>query len=221
VGPARTAAIPIALALASALAGCAGPSRAVRADHPDAALAGRLAARAARWEGHAGPFSVGERRFPADCSGFVLAVYEAEGVPLRRLAGLAAPHETSGAAALHRAAVTYGVVFGGGGEWPAPGDLVFFHDTYDRDRNGGADDRFTHVGIVEHVSGGTVVFLHRGRSRVVRAAVTPDRPAVASEGSTLVNSPLREKKGGGRTPLAGALFAGYGRIDLRKTAAAR
>jgi hypothetical protein len=220
VGLARTLAIAAVVVAAPALGGCAGPSRAARADHPDPALAGRLASRAARWEGHAGPFSVGERRYPADCSGFAFAVYEAEGVPLRRLATLAAPAETSGAAALHRAAVRYGVVFGGGGEWPAPGDLVFFHDTYDRDRNGGADDRFTHVGIVERVSGGTVVFLHRGGRRVVRAAVTPDRPRVGSEGGVLLNSPLRDKRGGG-TPLAGALFAGYGRIDPRRAATAR
>lgn len=213
MGPARPAAIAIALLAASALAGCAGSGRAVRAGHPDPALGERLAARAARWEGHAGAFSAAGRRFPPDCSGFAYAVYEAEGVPLRRLAGLAAPAETSGAAALHRAAVRYGVVFGGGGEWPVPGDLVFFHDTYDRDRNGGADDRFTHVGIVESVSGGTVAFLHRGGRRVVRAAVTPDRPLVAREGGALLNSPLREKRSAAHAPaLAGELFAGYGRI---------
>jgi cell wall-associated NlpC family hydrolase len=221
VGLARLAAFALSAALgASALAGCAGAGRA--RGHPDPGLADRLAGRAARWEGHAGPFAVGERRYPADCSGFVYAVYEAEGIPLRRLAALAAPRETSGAAALHRAAVRYGVVFGGGGEWPAPGDLVFFHDTYDRDRNGGADDRFTHVGVVEYVSDGTVVFLHRGGRRVVRAAVTPDRPLVAREGKTLRNSPLREKRRGAAAPaLAGALFAGYGRVDPRKLPAAR
>jgi hypothetical protein len=223
VGLARTAAIGVFLAAAAALAGCAGAGRAARAGHPDPDLAERLAARAARWVGHAGAFSVGDHRFPPDCSGFAYAVYAAEGVPLGRLAALAAPAETSGAAALHRAAVRYGAVFGGGGEWPAPGDLIFFHDTYDRDRDGGADDRFTHVGIVEAVSGGTVTFLHRGGRRVVRAVVTPDRPRVATDGEKVLNSPLREKSRGakGAPALAGALFAGYGRIDPRRAAAAR
>jgi cell wall-associated NlpC family hydrolase len=221
VGPARSAAIALALLVASAAAGCAGSGPAARRGHPDPDLAARLAARAARWEGHAGTFAVGDRRYAADCSGFVHAVYEAEGIPLRRLSGLAAPGETSGAAALHRAAVRYGAVFGGGGEWPSPGDLVFFHDTYDRDRNGGADDRFTHVGVVEYVSKGTVVFLHRGGRRVVRAAVTPDRPGQRSEAGTLLNSPLREKRGPRAPALAGILFAGYGRIDPRRLPAAR
>jgi len=210
VGPARTAAIPIALALASALAGCAGPSRAVRGDLPDAALAGRLAARAARWEGHAGPFSVGERRFPADCSGFVLAVYEAEGVPLRRLAGLAAPHETSGAAALHRAAVTYGVVFGGGGEWPAPGDLVFFHDTYDRNRDGELGDLWTHVALVEAVDGDQVWILHRGGKGIIRLKMNLAQPH-----DEATNDPVRSRNGrdpAGTRYLTGELFAGYGAV---------
>jgi hypothetical protein len=201
----------LALALI-ALAACAGPRAAGRmrgSSEPDP----RLAARAARWLGHAGAFSVGDDRFRADCSGFVAAVFAAEGVPLRRLAALAAPGEPSGAAALHRAVVRYGVAFGGGGEWPSPGDLVFFHDTYDRDRDGGADDRFTHVGIVESVSDGTVVFLHRGGRAVARAVLTPDRPLVAREGKRVLNTPLREKRRGHSGPvLAGALFAGYGRI---------
>lgn len=203
------------------LAACAGPGGSGRPGDATR-LQERLAARAARWVGHAGTFSGGDARFRADCSGYVEAVYAAEGLPLRRLAALAAPGEPSGAAALHRAVVTYGVAFGGGGEWPAPGDLVFFHDTYDRDRNGGADDRFTHVGIVESVSGGTVVFLHRGGKAVVRAVLTPDRPLVARDGERVLNSPLREKRREAHAPaLAGALFAGYGRLDLRRVAAAR
>lgn len=211
---------PITLALV-ALAACAGPGGAGRPG--DAAeQQARLAARAARWVGHEGSFSVGETRFRADCSGFVEAVYAAEGLPLRRLAALAAPGERSGVAALHRAAARYGVVFGGGGEWPAPGDLVFFHDTYDRDRDGGADDRFTHVGIVESVAAGTVVFLHRGGAAVVRAVLTPERPLVAREGKRVVNSPLREKRRGADVPvLAGALFAGYARMDAASAARAR
>lgn len=198
------------------LAACAGPGRAARPELPSPDLQRRLAARAARWHGHAGAFAVGEARYRPDCSGFVLAVHEAEGLPLRRLAALAAPGEPSGAAALHRAALRYGVVFGGGGEWPVPGDLVFFHDTYDRDRNGGADDRFTHVGIVESVSKGTVVFLHRGGKAVVRGMMTPGRPDLARAGDRVLNTPLREKRGRAHGPsLAGALFAGYGRITQR------
>jgi probable lipoprotein NlpC len=206
-------ALPLAL-----LAACAGPgwSGPPRPDLSSYGLRARLAARAASLVGHTQTFQVGSETFRADCSGFVEAVYAAEGIPLRRLAAQAAPAETSGVAALHHAARTNGLVFGGGGEWPAPGDLVFFHDTYDRNRDGRADDPFTHIGIVEYVSrDGTVVFVHRAGTGVARGALTTDRPELAKDaGGTLRNSAMRDKRPPVRAGevLAGQLFAGYGRI---------
>ena len=92
---------------------------------------------------------------------------------------------------------------------------MFWHDTYDRNRNGRADDRFTHVGIVEYVVDGTVVFLHRGSKGVARGAMTPERPDERSASGVALNSTLRAKNPrlDGVPVLAGALFAAYGRID--------
>jgi probable lipoprotein NlpC len=211
---------PLAASLLLAALACAGPGRSSRGEAAPDDLPARLAARGVSLLGHAGAFHAGGERFNADCSGFVEAVYAGEGVPLRRLAARAAPSETSGVAALYQAVKAHGVVFGGGGEWPAPGDLVFFHDTYDRDRDGRPDDPFTHVGLVEYVSrDGTVVFLHRGGKTVVRAAVTPARPEVATDpDGTIRNSPMRDKRPAlvGAPTLAGQLFAGYGRLDPGK-----
>ncbi len=206
-----------AVLLLLALAACGGMGRGAR-DGRDLAffdLQARLAARASSFIGRTSGFDAGGERFNADCTGFVQAVYALEGVPLRELMRSAAPGERGGVAAAFRAMRTYGVVFGGGGEWPAPGDLVFFHDTYDRNRNGKPDDPFTHVGIVEYVADGTVVFVHRGAKGVARGAMTPDRPAETSDGGTALNSALRGKSPrlAGVPVLAGALFAGYGRID--------
>ncbi len=202
---------------AALLAGCAGADGA-RGDAPDLSfydLQAQLAARAASFVGHGGEFRVGAERFNPDCTGFVEAVYEAEGIPLRALMRQAAPAEHSGVAAAFRAMEAYGFVFGGRGEWPAPGDLVFFDDTYDRNRNGRADDRLTHVGVVEYVVDGTVVFVHRGGRAVARGAMNPQRPDEASADGAVLNSPVRPKDPRlARVPvLAGALFAGYGRID--------
>jgi len=179
-------------------------------------LSTRLVSRAESALGHRGPFIVGEEHFPADCSGYAAAVYQAEGVPLRRLMARAAPGETSGVAAAFQAARAYGVVFGGGGEWPRPGDLVFFRDTYDRNRDGRLEQPFTHLGIVERVEEGTVTFLHRGGKAVVRGMLTPGRPDAARDGSGReLNTVLRDKRPrpGGVPSLAGQLFQGYGRID--------
>lgn len=198
------------------LAACAGPGRSARTSPSFEALPERLAARAASLVGHRGAFEVNGARYNPDCSGFVAAVYAAEGIPFDRLVARVSPRETSGAAAAYQAVKAYGVVFGGGGEWPAPGDLVFFDDTYDRNRDGRADDPFTHLGVVEYVSGATVVFLHRGGRAVVRAAMNLEQPdrGVGPDGHRM-NSPMRSRRPplrAGQT-LAGQLFAGYGRID--------
>lgn len=208
------------------LAACGGPGVAVRPARlhpPSPDLPARLAARAASFAGHGGAFHVAGERFNADCTGFVQAVHEIEGIPLRALMRETAPRERSGGVAAYRTVQRFGWAFGGGGEWPAPGDLVFWHDTYDRNRNGKRDDPFTHVGIVEYVSGGTVVFLHFGSSGVVRGAMTLHRPEERAADGYVLNSPLRSKgrSVGGAPVLASALFAAYGRLDAARLPAPR
>ncbi len=217
---ARPAAVVPLLALA--LAACAGSRTAARGGDDLAFfdLQARLAARAASLVGHASAFRAAGERFNPDCTGFVEAVYASEGVPLRALMKAAAPEERSGVSAAYRAMQRYGVLFGGGGEWPAPGDLVFWRDTYDRNRDGRVDGSLTHVGIVEYVADGTVVFVHRGARSVARGAMTPDRPGERSAGGVALNTPIRKRdpRLSGVPALAGELFAGYGRLDPAKLA---
>lgn len=205
--------------LALVLAGCAGQA-ASRApvDLSRFDLQARLAARASSLVGETGEFRVGRERFPADCTGFVEAVYQAEGVPLRALMRRAAPDERAGVRAAWEAARTYGAVVREG-TWPAPGDLVFWHDTYDRDGNGRADDGLTHVGVVLYVVDRTVVFVHRGGKAVARGAMDTRRPEEArGANGEVVNSHLRRRdpRLEGVPLLAGALFAGYGRIEPQR-----
>jgi hypothetical protein len=214
VAHARTHAVAVAAALL--LAGCAGPM--ASRDPADLSiydLQARLAARAESLVGRTGDFRVGGERFAADCTGFAEAVYEAEGVPLRALMRRAAPEERAGVEAAWRAMSAYGTIVRDGA-WPSPGDLVFWHDTYDRNRNGRADDGLTHVGVVLYVVDRTVVFVHRGGKAVARGAMDTRRPDEArAAGGELVNSYIRKKdpRTDGVPVLAGALFAGYGRID--------
>jgi hypothetical protein len=103
------------------------------------------------------------------------------------------------------------------GEWPAPGDLVFFDDTWDRNGNGRRDDPLTHLGVVEWVDPeGTVTFLHRGGRGVARGHLDLgwSERARAADGREL-NTALRVRKGPGddAPALAGQLFVGFGRID--------
>jgi hypothetical protein len=100
---------------------------------------------------------------------------------------------------------------------PLPGDIVYFHDTYDRNRNRRFDDPFTHVGLVESVDGeGTVTFLHAAGHVVKREKMNLRHPHDTRDAAgNPINHTLRfrtrwEKKEDPR--LASELFAGYGRL---------
>lgn len=130
-----------------------------------------------------------------DCSGYVLASLRAAGL-VPRLGPARSRSE-----ALYRASREIAR--------PRPGDLVFFHDTYDRDRNGRAGDRFTHVGLVEAVDGDAVTILHRA-GRVERIRMDLSRPS-----DPAANDPVRvarRRDARGTRYLAGELFAAYGEL---------
>jgi len=232
-------------ALGLLLASCGGPRQALRpagpalsppprqlegplAPHPPtgllAALPGptrvALLATARSWLGRRGPFEARGRRFHPDCSGYVEAVYEAQGIPIRDAFDIRPEDEWRASAALQRATRELGVLYGAERE-PLAGDLVFFENTYDRNRNGRADDGVTHVGLVEEVRpDGAVVFLHRGGGGVTRAILDLRAPSIGrgADGRQR-NSPLRTRSRGGGPSLAGELFAGFGRIDPARVAA--
>jgi peptidoglycan DL-endopeptidase CwlO len=137
-----------------------------------------------------------------DCSGFVRLVYATEGVDLSRL-----PARSSIVSAMYVRARENGALREGS---PAPGDLVFFRNTYDRNRDGRRNDGLTHVGIVEVVHpDGTVIFVHRGSRGIVRARLNLERPTTARESGEKLNDVLRRKSKHARAYLAGELFAGY------------
>jgi hypothetical protein len=218
VAPRRALLLLLAAALAAALPGCAGTDRSLRQALEESDLQARLAARGAALLGQGQTsFEVGPERFNPDCSGFVEAVYAAEGIRLRRILQAAAPRQTSAVAAAWEAAGRFGVRWRGGGTWPAPGDLVFFDDTWDRNANGRRDDPLTHLGLVEWVEvDGTVTFLHRSGGGVTRGHLNLDRPDRPRDGAGRpLNSTLRVKRGheDDAPVLAGQLFLGYGRID--------
>ena len=147
--------------------------------------------------------------FPDDCSGLVLGVYASVGVPLT---GSARPGD-NGVTAVWRWTSARGRLFRTGR--PDPGDLVFFHDTYDRDHDGKLDDGLTHIALVESVDAdGTVSIIHRVSRGVMRYRMNVDRPTLRSEPGTgrVLNDWLRGSSGSGRSVLTGQLFAVYGAV---------
>jgi hypothetical protein len=149
--------------------------------------------------------NVGSRGLPDDCSGLVRHAFRAAGrdvMPTQALPG------ENAVAAMYREAERRGALETGR---LAAGDLVFFRETYDRNRDGKRNDGLTHVGIVERVEAdGTVVFIHRGMRGVARSRFNSRRPGqhLSSSGRVL-NEWLRPASRTLRAWLAGELYAGH------------
>lgn len=93
------------------------------------------------------------RGFRDDCSGYIMAVYARAGRPIDgNTASMYAQAKEAGT--LHRR------------REPKPGDIAFFDDTYDRNKNGALDDELSHIAVVLEVNAdGTVLLAHGGTSR--------------------------------------------------------
>lgn len=154
------------------------------------------------------------RPLPTDCSGFVRGLYTRAGVDL-----FSEAHPSdNGVRAVVRWIERHGQMHRR--KVPAPGDLVFFHDSYDRNGDGKLNDRFTHMGMVDEVlPDGTTLIIHATNHGIVREPMNLMRPHEARDPQGReINAILRRKAAHDtpRTPrLMSELFAGFGRVLQR------
>ncbi|QRN98914.1 C40 family peptidase [Archangium violaceum] len=145
------------------------------------------------------------RGVPDDCSGFVRLAYQRAGIDLVSHGFLGGENAVS---AIFRRAQGQGALR----QRARPGDLVFFRETYDRNRDGLRNDGMTHIGVVETLEpDGTVTFIHRGSKGIARSRMNlffPRTHRVGQDGPVL-NDYLRAASRGQRAWLAGELFAGF------------
>jgi peptidoglycan DL-endopeptidase CwlO len=209
--------LPLLPLLALATWGCATapvresptPVPPVAVEHPAPPDARQQAvALARRLLGHRSVSWTGQP-FPDDCSGLVEGIYASVGVPLQG----AAHRGDNGVTGLYRYAQTRGRIFSSGA--PAPGDLVFFRDTYDQNRDGVLDDGLTHVALVESVSAdGTVAIIHRVRRGVMRYRMNLGHPEIHTDPHTgqVLNDYLRGSAGTNRPVLTAQLFFAFASV---------
>jgi probable lipoprotein NlpC len=156
---------------------------------------------------------VGGRHYPPDCSGLVRGVYASQHVDLYE--GLGELDGGNGVGRIYTHVVQHGRIHYG----PAvhPGDLVFFHNTWDFNRDGLPNDPLTHVGVVEKVDrDGTVTFVSWVSAGIERYRMNLQKPDLhKTTGGRVLNDYMRRK--GTRDPhstryLTGQLFAAFGTL---------
>lgn len=168
-------------------------------------LGEEISARAARLVGVPSLRAV-DRSVPDDCTGIVRHVYAREGIDLMK-----GEHRAGegGVTHIYENARRRGAVHR---KRPRPGDLVFFRETYDRNRDGRRNDGLTHIGVVERVEpDGVVLFIHRGGKGIARARLFLPEPETHRRKGTreVLNDYLRRASRTDRAYLTGELFVGY------------
>ncbi len=148
------------------------------------------------------------KRYGDDCTGLVRGVYAQVGIDLMS----SAAKGDNGVTAIYRFASEHGRIYDGGR--PVAGDLVFFKDTYDLNRDGRVNDGLTHIGLVEAIEeDGTVVVIHRVARGVVRYRMNlAFRDQAMSPAGRPVNDWLRAPTAGATPQLTAQLFAGYATV---------
>lgn len=173
-----------------------------RADRREREDAGDRVARAAASFVGKSRLVVDGERYRWDCSGFVEAAYAKAGLD----------YEGS-SADLYATARAGGLL--GKGKTPRVGDVAFFDDTYDRNKNGRRDDPLSHVAIVESIdAAGTITLVHHGSKGIVRIRMNLKRPHDRTDASgAVINDYLRAAKDSDRGPvLTAELFRAFGSL---------
>ncbi len=150
-------------------------------------------------------------RYGDDCTGLVRAAYASANVDLMT-EGLP---QDNGVTAIWRFASRYGRPYTGGR--PVAGDLVFFRDTYDLNRDGVLNDGLTHVGIIDDVlPDGTAIVIHRVSRGVIRSKLSLQDPAAPQ-----LNDWLRAAGALGPAQRMGQLFWSYATLLPNESVASR
>ncbi len=155
------------------------------------------------------------RRFNFDCTGTVLAIYYYAGIDLSREFS---KYSGNGVLRLYKIMKVNNLLYIT--KYPVPGDLIFWDNTYDRNRDGKMNDYLTHVGMVVRVyNDGTIEYIHEH----IRKGITiekmnlrnPDTYSKKVMGKTIVvNAPMRMKTAGVAHPsawLASQLLRDFGK----------
>lgn len=135
---------------------------------------------AAYWARGRNNVSCDGRKFSMDCSGVVSAVYWKAGIDLQ----VAYPLYTgNGVTRIYRYLEDEKLLYKP--DNPAPGDIIFWDNSYDKNDNGKADDELTHIGMVVSVSSdGDVTYIHHDyMSGVIFANMYPPDPSDRSRNS--------------------------------------
>lgn len=132
------------------------------------------------------------KSFSLDCSGTVMAIYWYAGIDLAKNFS---KYSGGGTERIYRYLDDEGLLYRT--KLPVPGDIIFWDNTYDKNKNGKTDDYFTHMGMVVTVDDkGNIEYIHENyRKGIILAKMNlfkPDKYYEIIDGKKIIlNDPMR------------------------------
>lgn len=163
--------------------------------------------------------SIGNMRFTSDCIGFVRYVYYRAGIDLLKIYG----NGRGGVSSLYYGMKKRNWIYET--KIPSIGDIIFFDNTYDANRDRKWNDSLTHIGIVTGFGKHNTIFFTHYASGVVKEdrinLFYPNTHAFKQKNGKLyiINSHLRVNRGEGfsrKDYLSSSFFREFGKINVRK-----
>jgi len=163
--------------------------------------------------------SIGNVKFTSDCIGFVRYVYYRSGVDILKTYG----DGRGGVSSLYNGMKQRNWIYEG--KMPDLGDLIFFDNTYDVNRDRKWNDALTHIGIVSgYGKNNTIFFIHYASGGVKEDRINlfyPNTHAFRQKNGKLyvINSHLRFNRGEGysrKDYIASSFFRCFGKIYVRQ-----
>ncbi|MCF7929622.1 MAG: CHAP domain-containing protein [Spirochaetales bacterium] len=159
--------------------------------------------------------TINGKGFPLDCTGVVMAIYWYAGIDITKDFSR---YQGNGVRRLYMSLRERGLLYDPAA--PQIGDIIFWDNTYDRNRDGKWNDELTHVGMVVRVyNNGTVDYIHHNYVKgVVLERMTLNYPDTHilehNDKNYLLNSQLRMKRDRHINPaywLSSHLYRAFGR----------
>ncbi len=163
--------------------------------------------------------AVKDKKFTSDCIGFVRYVYYKAGVDITKISG----NGRGGVSSLYDGMDKRNWIYDDFP--PAPGDLIFFDNTYDANRNRKWDDELTHIGIISGFGKhNTIFYIHYASGKIKEDRINlkyPNTHAFRQKDGKLyiINSHLRINRGEGyrkKEYLSSSFFRCFGRIPVKE-----
>lgn len=157
-------------------------------------------------------------KFTSDCIGFVRYVYYRAGLDLLTAYG----NGRGGVSSLYDGLEKYGFIYDT--RDPRPGDIVFFDNTYDVNRDGRWNDPLSHIGIITKIGKhNTAFYIHFATGGVNEERMNlhyPNTHAFRQSDKSLyiINSFLRRQRGEGfekKEYVASSFYRAFAHIKIK------